>query len=30
MLRMYVMDKPYRWEEYIHLVEFSYSNGYQE
>jgi hypothetical protein len=29
MLRMYVMDKPYKWEDYLHLVEFSYNNGYQ-
>jgi hypothetical protein len=29
MLRMYVMDKPYRWEDYLHLVEFAYNNGYQ-
>jgi hypothetical protein len=29
MLRMYVMDKPSKWEEYLHLVEFSYNNGYQ-
>jgi hypothetical protein len=28
MLRMYVMDKPSKWEDYLHLVEFSYSNGY--
>jgi transposase InsO family protein len=28
ILRMYVMDKPSRWEEYLHLVEFSYNNGY--
>ena len=28
MLRMYVMDQPYKWEEYLHLVEFSYNNGY--
>jgi hypothetical protein len=28
MLRMYGMDKPSRWEEYLHLVEFSYNNGY--
>jgi transposase InsO family protein len=27
MLRMYVMDKPYKWEDYLHLVEFSYNNG---
>jgi hypothetical protein len=29
MLRMYVMDKPSKWEDYIHLVEFYYNNGYQ-
>jgi hypothetical protein len=29
MLRMYVMDKPSKWEDYIHLVEFAYNNGYQ-
>ena len=29
MLRMYVLDKPYKWEDYLHLVEFSYNNGYQ-
>ena len=29
MLRMYVMDKSYKWEYYLHLVEFSYNNGYQ-
>jgi ribonuclease HI len=28
MLRMYVMDKPSRWEDYLHLVEFAYNNGY--
>ena len=27
---MYVMQQPTRWEEYLHLVEFSYNNGYQE
>ena len=27
MLRMYVMDKPSKWEN-LHLVEFSYNNGY--
>ena len=26
---MYVMDKPSKWEDYIHLVEFAYNNGYQ-
>jgi hypothetical protein len=29
MLRMYVMDKPSKWEDYIHLVYFSYNNRYQ-
>jgi hypothetical protein len=28
MLRMYVMDKPSKWEDYLYLVEFSYNNGY--
>eukprot|EP00253_Pinus_taeda_P007149 PITA_07149 len=28
MLRAYVMLKPSQWEEYLHLVEFSYNNGY--
>ena len=30
MLRMYVMDKPSKWEDCLHLVEFYYKNGYQE
>jgi hypothetical protein len=30
MLRMYMMDKPSKWEYYIHLVEFSYNNKYQD
>jgi hypothetical protein len=30
MLRMYVMDKPSKWEGYLNLEDFSYSNGYQE
>jgi hypothetical protein len=30
MLRMYVMDKPSKWEDYLHLVELAYNNGYQE
>jgi hypothetical protein len=30
MLRMYVMDKPSKFEDYLHLVEFTYNNGYQE
>jgi hypothetical protein len=29
MLQMYVMDQPSKWDDYIHLVEFSYNNGYQ-
>jgi hypothetical protein len=29
ILRMYVMDKPSKWEGYLHLVEFAYNNGYQ-
>ena len=29
MLRMYVMDKPTKWEDYLHLVEFAYKNGHQ-
>jgi transposase InsO family protein len=28
-LRMYVMDKPSKWEDYLHLVDFAYNNGYQ-
>jgi hypothetical protein len=26
---MYVMDQPSKWEDYIHLIEFAYNNGYQ-
>jgi hypothetical protein len=22
-------DKPSKWEDYLHLVEFAYNNGYQ-
>jgi hypothetical protein len=29
MLSMYVMDKPSKWEDYLHLVEFAYNNGHQ-
>jgi hypothetical protein len=29
ILRMYVMDKPSKWEDYLHLVYFCYNNGYQ-
>ena len=26
---MYVMDKLGKWEDYLHLVEFSYNNNFQ-
>ena len=26
---MYVMEKPSKLEDYLHLVEFAYNNGYQ-
>ena len=29
MLRMYVMKRPTKWEDYLHLVELYYNNGYQ-
>jgi hypothetical protein len=29
ILRMYVIDKPSKWEDYLHLVQFTYNNGYQ-
>jgi hypothetical protein len=29
MPRMYVRTKPSKWEDYLHLVEFAYNNGYQ-
>ena len=29
MLLMYVMDKPTKWEDDLHLVEFAYNNGQQ-
>ena len=29
MLKIYVMDKLNKWEDYLHLVEFGYNNGYQ-
>ena len=29
MLRMYVIDKPTKCEDYLHLVKFSYKNGHQ-
>jgi hypothetical protein len=30
MLRMHVIHQPKKWEYYLPLVEFAYSNGYQE
>lgn len=30
MLRMYAMQQPTKWEEYLHLVEFAYNNNYDE
>jgi hypothetical protein len=29
MLCMYVRTEPSKWEDYLHLVEFAYNNGYQ-
>jgi hypothetical protein len=29
MLKIHVMDRPSKWEDYLHLVEFSYNNGYK-
>ena len=26
---MYVMNNPTKWEDYLHLAEFAYNNGYQ-
>lgn len=26
MLRMFIMQQPQRWEDYLHLVEFTYNN----
>lgn len=28
MLWTYVMQQPSKWEDYLHLVEFSYNNDY--
>ena len=30
MLCMYVTDKPTKWEDYLHFIGFSYSNGQRE
>ena len=29
MLHMYIRTKPRKWEDYPHLVEFAYNNGYK-
>ena len=29
MLCLFVMEKPSKWEDYLHLVEFAYNNGQQ-
>ena len=29
LLRMYVKDQLGKWEDYLHLVEFTYNNNYQ-
>ena len=29
MLHTYVMDKPTKWEDYLHFLEFAYNNGKQ-
>ena len=28
MLRMYVMQNPSKWEDYLHFFELAYNNGY--
>ena len=30
MLRKYVRNHPKKWEDYLHLVEFAYSNHYRD
>eukprot|EP00253_Pinus_taeda_P016219 PITA_16219 len=30
MLRMFVMQQPQKWEDHLHLLEFSYNNGHHE
>jgi len=30
MLHMFAMQQPQKWEDYLHLVEFSYNNGHHE
>ena len=26
---MYVIERPTKWEDYLHMVEFAYNNGFQ-
>ena len=26
---MYVLERPTKWEDYLHLAKFAYNNGYQ-
>ena len=28
MLKMYIMDRQNKWEEFLHLVEFAYNKSY--
>ena len=28
MLKMYAIDRPSKWEDYLHLAEFAYNNNY--
>jgi len=28
MLRKYVRGMPFKWEDYLYVVDFSYNNGY--
>ena len=30
MLMMYVMNNSTKWEDYLHLTEFAFNNGYQD
>jgi len=30
VLRMFVLQQPQKWEDYLHLVEFTYNNGHHE
>lgn len=30
MLQMYFMDQHTKWEDFLHLIEFSYNNNYQD